>query len=202
MCSARTASSAYFSSIRHEILISEVLITRMFTPSSASTWNILAATPAWLRIPTPTMLTFAMPSSCSTFPAPICLPILRTSSLVFSASRRPTVNAMSVRPSSLAGVWTMTSTTTPCSAREPNTLAAMPGLSGTLRITNRDSSRVSAIPLTSTSSIAASSSQTRVPASSPNDDFTQRGTLYFMANSTLRICRTFEPREASSSISS
>src|SRR5439155_591666 len=104
VCSARTASSAYFSSIRHEILISEVLITRMFTPSSASTWNILAATPAWLRIPTPTMLTFAMPSSCSTFPAPICLPILRTSSLVFSASRRPTVNAMSVRPSSLAGV--------------------------------------------------------------------------------------------------
>src|SRR6267378_6211484 len=75
VCKERTASSAYFSSIRQEILISEVLITRMFTPSSASTWNIFAATPAWLRMPTPTMLTFAIPSSCSTLPAPICLPI-------------------------------------------------------------------------------------------------------------------------------
>src|SRR5882724_4003201 len=46
VCSARTASSAYFSSIRQEILISDVLITRMLTPSSARTWNIFAATPA------------------------------------------------------------------------------------------------------------------------------------------------------------
>src|SRR5438445_553265 len=202
VCKARTASSAYFSSIRQEILISEVLITRMFTPSSASTWNIFAATPAWLRMPTPTMLTFAIPSSCSTLPAPICLPIRRTSSAVFSTSSRPTVNAMSVRPSSLAGVCTIKTTTTPCSASEPKTLAAIPGLSGTPRITKRDSSRVSAMPLTSTSSIAASSSHTRVPGSPVNDDFTQSGTLYFIANSTLRICSTLEPREASSSISS
>ena len=153
-------------------------------------------------MPTPTMLTLAMPSSWSTLPAPICLPILRTRSFVFSTSRRPTVNAMSVRPSSLAGVWTITSTTTPSSARVPKTLAATPGLSGTPRITNRDSSRVSAMPLTSTSSIDSSSSQTRVPGSSLNDDFTQSGTLYFMANSTLRICNTLEPSEASSSISS
>src|SRR6202165_4862864 len=83
VCSARTASSAYFSSIRQEILISEVVITRMLTPSSASTWNIFAATPAWLRMPTPTMLTLVMPSSWSTLPAPICLPIFRTSSFVF-----------------------------------------------------------------------------------------------------------------------
>ena len=109
---------------------------------------------------------------------------------------------MSVRPSSLAGVCTITSTTTPCSASEPKTLAAIPGLSGTPRTTNRDSSRVSAMPLTSTSSIAASSSHTRVPGSPVNDDFTQSGTLYFIANSTLRICSTLEPREASSSISS
>ena len=58
------------------------------------------------------------------------------------------------------------------------------------------------MPLTSTFSIALSSSQTRVPGSSVNDDFTQSGTLYFMANSTLRICSTLAPSEASSSISS
>src|SRR4051812_8224374 len=75
VCSARTASSAYFSSMRQLTLISLVEMTRMFTPSSASTWNILAATPAWLRIPTPTMETFAIPSSWSTFPAPMALAI-------------------------------------------------------------------------------------------------------------------------------
>ncbi len=58
------------------------------------------------------------------------------------------------------------------------------------------------MPETSTSSIEASSSQTRVPGSSLNDDFTQSGTLYFIANSTDRICSTFAPEEASSSISS
>src|SRR5476649_188526 len=62
-CSARTASSAYFSSMRQLILISLVEMTRMFTPSSANTWNIFAATPAWLRMPTPTIETLAMPSS-------------------------------------------------------------------------------------------------------------------------------------------
>src|SRR5690348_11869491 len=55
VCSARTASSAYFSSMRQLTLISLVEMTRMLTPSSASTWNIFAATPAWLRMPTPTM---------------------------------------------------------------------------------------------------------------------------------------------------
>ncbi len=96
----------------------------------------------------------------------------------------------------------MTSTTTPSSASVPKIFAATPGLSGTLRTTNRDSSRVSAMPLTTTSSIALSSSQTSVPASSVKLDFTHKGTLYFIANSTERICSTLAPSEASSSISS
>jgi len=45
-CSARTASSVYFSSITTEILISLVLMSWMLMPSRASTANILAATPA------------------------------------------------------------------------------------------------------------------------------------------------------------
>ena len=45
-----------------EILISDVLIMRMFTPSCAKTSNILAATPEWERIPTPTNETFAIAS--------------------------------------------------------------------------------------------------------------------------------------------
>ena len=174
----------------------------MFTPSSASTWNIFAATPAWLRMPTPTMDTLAMSSSCSTLPAPICFASLRTQSSVFSRSIRPTVKARSVRLSSCAGVCTMTSTTMSSPASVPKIFAARPGLSGTLRMTKRASSRVTAMPETSTFSIAASSSVISVPGSSVKLDFTQSGTLYFIANSTERICRTFDPSDASSSISS
>ena len=90
----------------------------------------------------------------------------------------------------------------PRSASAPKTLAAMPGLSGTPRTTKRDSSRVSAMPETITSSIALSSSVTSVPGSSVKLDLTHSGTLYFIANSTLRICKTLLPRDASSSISS
>ncbi len=55
LCSARTASSMYFSSITTEILISEVEIIWMLMPSSARVRNILLAMPAWVRMPTPTM---------------------------------------------------------------------------------------------------------------------------------------------------
>ena len=58
------------------------------------------------------------------------------------------------------------------------------------------------MPETTTSSMSGSSSQQSVPGSSVKDDFTQSGTLYFMANSTERICSTFAPALASSSISS
>ena len=88
------------------------------------------------------------------------------------------------------------------SSSAPKMRAATPGMSGTPRSASFASFRSWAMPLTSTSSIAASSSHTSVPGSSVKDDFTHRGTLYFIANSTERICSTFAPSEASSSISS
>ena len=45
VCSTLTASSAYFSSITHEILISDVLIIEMLIFSLASVVNIIEATP-------------------------------------------------------------------------------------------------------------------------------------------------------------
>ena len=62
-CSACTASSMYFRSISTEILISEVEMTLMLTPCSDSALNIVAATPAWLRMPMPTTDTLATSSS-------------------------------------------------------------------------------------------------------------------------------------------
>src|SRR5262249_13710430 len=70
-CSARTASSVYFSSMTTEILISEVEIIWMLIPSRASTSNIRDATPACVRMPMPTIEIFAMSSSPTTPRAPI-----------------------------------------------------------------------------------------------------------------------------------
>ena len=57
------ASSPYFELTTTETLISEVAIISILIRSSASTRNMVAATPAWLRIPSPTMETFATGSS-------------------------------------------------------------------------------------------------------------------------------------------
>ena len=54
-----------------EILISDVLIIMMFTPSRDSTSNIFAATPECDRIPTPMSDTLAMDSVTATDRAPI-----------------------------------------------------------------------------------------------------------------------------------
>ena len=71
MCRAgRTASSAYLSSITQETAISEVEIIWMLMPSRDSAVNIVAATPEWLRMPTPTMETLATRSSCTVLSAP------------------------------------------------------------------------------------------------------------------------------------
>ena len=76
LCRLRTASSMYFSSMTTEVLISEVEIIWMLMPSSLKVRNILLATPTWLRMPMPTMLTLQIlvspatscaPSSGSTF---------------------------------------------------------------------------------------------------------------------------------------
>src|SRR5215467_674158 len=66
LCNTRTASSVYLASMTTEILISEVEIISMLIPSCARTSNILAATPAWVRIPTPTTETLAMSVSTLT----------------------------------------------------------------------------------------------------------------------------------------
>ena len=64
------------------------------------------------------------------------------------------------------------------------------------------SSRVAVTPETTTASMAFSSGTTQVPSLSLKLERTWIGTSYFMPNSTERICSTFAPSEASSSISS
>ena len=54
-----------------EILISEVLIIMMLTPSRDNTSNIFAATPECERIPTPMRDTLAIDSVTTTDRAPI-----------------------------------------------------------------------------------------------------------------------------------
>ena len=80
--------------------------------------------------------------------------------------------------------------------------AAIPGWSGTRRKVTFASFRSYATAETSTSSMLPSSSTTHVPSSSLKDERTCTGTRYFIANSTLRVCSTFAPTLASSSISS
>ncbi|MCY1179091.1 hypothetical protein D9M73_194720 [compost metagenome] len=81
MCRARTASSRYFSSITTETLISDVEIIWMLMVSLASASNMRLATPAWERMPTPTIDTLAIlvspmtsraPSSPAVFSSTVC----------------------------------------------------------------------------------------------------------------------------------
>ena len=55
----RRAFLADLASTRQEILISLVLMFSMFTPALPKALNILKATPACVRMPPPTMATFA-----------------------------------------------------------------------------------------------------------------------------------------------
>src|ERR1019366_69666 len=63
LCSTCTARGTRARSITQEILIGEVEIISMFTPSSASTSNTLAATPGFERMPAPMIDTLPI-SSC------------------------------------------------------------------------------------------------------------------------------------------
>lgn len=116
-------------------------------------------------------------------------------------SLRDTVKVMSVMPSRLA-FWTIMSTSTPFSASGTKIAAEMPGLSGMPHKVTRAWSLSYAMPETSTDSIMSSSCVTSVPGSLLNVERTRTGTLYFLANSTERICSTFAPMEDISSISS
>src|SRR5262245_55513426 len=95
-CSARTASSAYLSSMTHDTAISDVEIIWMLMPSRASAANIWEATPEWLRIPTPMMETLARRSSCTTPWAPTLRPMSCSAPTARAWSPRGSVNDMSV----------------------------------------------------------------------------------------------------------
>ena len=71
-CSARTASSVYFSSITTEILISLVRDHLDVDAVAREHPNIFAATPAWSFMPRPTIEIFAMAGSASTRELPSC----------------------------------------------------------------------------------------------------------------------------------
>ena len=90
---------------------------------------------------------------------------------------------MSVRPSSEM-FWTIMSTFTPVSASNPNTAAAMPGLSATDTRVIFASFREWATPETALDSMISSSSQTRVPGSSVKLDRNCNRTLWRIASST------------------
>ena len=117
-------------------MISEVLIIRMLMFSACSAANALAATPEWLRMPTPMAETLATWVSCSTSCAPVLARISSISARVFFRSLRGTVKVMSVTPSRL-GFWTIISTRMPCCDSGPKMAAETPGLSGTLRRVTR-----------------------------------------------------------------
>ena len=83
----------------------------------------------------------------------------------------------------------------------------MPGRSSTPITEILASSRLNAMPeMMACSMVSSSSNVISVPcdvlSGSSNDDSTRSLTLYLPANSTERICSTFEPRLAISSISS
>src|SRR6266481_3626786 len=110
LCSARTASSMYFSSITTEILISEVEIIWMLMPSSARVRNIWLAMPACVLIATPTTETLQIFGSPRMSAALMwSLTCLLSTSSAFWYSFRCTVNDKSVMPSTPA-FWMIMST--------------------------------------------------------------------------------------------
>jgi hypothetical protein len=80
----------------HEIAISEVEIIWRLIPSLASVVNIFTATPEWLRMPTPTIETFATRSSWTTPRAPMDRATSSSAATARVWSPRGRVNDMSV----------------------------------------------------------------------------------------------------------
>ena len=140
-----------------------------------------------------------MSVSTSTDSAPIstatCLE-MRSPSATWT---RGTVKLMSVVPS-CDTFWTIMSTLTPASARDPKRVAATPGRSGTRFTVSFASERSWAMPLTIACSIV--DSRTQVPSPSWNEDRTWIGISKRRPNSTARDMRTLAPPADNSSISS
>ncbi len=102
----------------------------MLMPFSASALNMVLATPAWLRMPTPITDTLATSSSTATSSKPISAWPALTISTARAASRLPTVNSMLASLATRAWDWTIMSTFTLASARRPKIRAETPGWSG------------------------------------------------------------------------
>ena len=132
-CSARTARSTSSSCTTHEMRMVDVEIISMLTFSAARVSNICAATPGFVRIPAPTNDTRPMAASKLLPPASMSTTTLSTISLVRANSSRGTVNEMSVW-SSVETFCSIMSTLTLASASARNSLAAMPGRSGTRKM--------------------------------------------------------------------
>jgi hypothetical protein len=135
-----------------ETAISEVEIIWMLMPSRESVSNMRAATPEWLRMPTPTMETLATRSSAVTPSAPMSRAMEASTLAARVRSARGSVNEMSVSPSRLM-FCTIMSTTMLCAPRPPNTREAMPGRSGTLKMETLACPRSWVMPVTTTSSM-------------------------------------------------
>ena len=151
-------------------------------------------------MPAPTMETLAQPLSTVMSPPPMRLVAFFRAETALSASPRGTVKLMSLRPSRPV-VCRMMSTLMFFWASRLKILKDIPGTSGT-SLTVRTATSVSfATPLMSIPSTLVSS-LTTVPGTGLMLEMTSSSTLYFLANSTLRLFSTWAPREASSSISS
>ena len=128
--------------------------------------------PEWLRMPTPTMLTFAMLLSCTT---PVELTsgttACRTASVCFR-SVSGTVNERSASWPCPLTLRTIMSTLMFAFARALKMPAAMPGRSGTLSIVTFACFLSAATPRTTMFSMAFTSSFTRVPGLSSKLDST------------------------------
>ena len=184
-----------------EIRIVDVEIIWMFTPSSASTRNILAAMPGDDFMPAPTSDTLAMSSSCVTALAPISSETRCTIDSDWAMSAIGIVKLMSVVPS-VDVFWTIMSTFTFAAASGSNSAAEMPGRSGTPSTVTLASVMSVTTPEMIGSSTEGSSLVTHVPCSQVKAERTWRGTSWLRANSTERRASTLEPAPAISSISS
>nr|WP_276602728.1 hypothetical protein [Nannocystis pusilla] len=183
-------------------MISEVETIWMLMFSRARISNALEATPAWVRMPTPTIEILQMSGSLRISIGPASgSSRLRRPATAFLRSFSGTVKVTSVEPPRLA-FWMIMSTTMSAPARTPKIDAMVPGTSGTLVRVTLASLRSRATPVTTADSRLFCSDTIHVPSLSFRLDRTCTGTPNFMANSTLRICSTLAPRLASSSISS
>ena len=189
-------------------------MARMLMPRAPSVWNMVEATPAWLRMPTPTTEILATRVSCTSFSKPMSPRALSSTSRLRGRSAAGTVKVTSVEAAlpavACAMFWTIMSTLIPASASGAKIAPTEPGRSGTATSVIFASFLSCAMPVMSWRSMSSiSSSPTisvpRCPSSSrasSNELKTRTRTCSFIASPTERVWSTLAPTLASSSISS